>query len=97
MQLLGELLLDRSNVKVMVKFVSELEYLKTIMDLLRDQSRSIQFEAFHVFKVNQLAAVRADLRRTGASADAISWSLAPLAMLGSARLGFVCAHLVVFN
>lgn len=50
-QLLGELLLDRSNVKVMVKFVSELEHLKTIMDLLRDQSRSIQFEAFHVFKV----------------------------------------------
>ena len=50
-QLLGELLLDRSNVKVMVKFVSEAPHLMQMMMMLKDQSRSIQFEAFHVFKV----------------------------------------------
>ncbi len=50
-QLLGELLLGRSNVKVMVRFVSEPQYLMQMMMLLKDQSRSIQFEAFHVFKV----------------------------------------------
>lgn len=50
-QLLGELLLDRSNVKVMVRFVGEVQHLMLMMMLLKDQSRSIQFEAFHVFKV----------------------------------------------
>lgn len=51
LKLLGELLLDRSNVKVMLKFVSDVQHLMTMMVLLKDQSRSIQFEAFHVFKV----------------------------------------------
>ncbi|KAG1678300.1 hypothetical protein FOA52_013921 [Chlamydomonas sp. UWO 241] len=51
LKLLGELLLDRSSVKVMVKFVGEVPHLVTMMMLLKDQSRSIQFEAFHVFKV----------------------------------------------
>ncbi|KAJ9506674.1 hypothetical protein QJQ45_001964 [Haematococcus lacustris] len=50
-ELLGELLLDRSNVKVMVRFVSEPQYLMQLMRMIKDQSRSIQFEAFHVFKV----------------------------------------------
>jgi calcium binding protein 39 len=47
------MLLDRSNVKVMVKFVYEVPHLRQMMMLLKDQSRSIQFEAFHVFKVSQ--------------------------------------------
>lgn len=51
LKLLGELLLDRTNVKVMVKFVSEVQHLMQLMLLLKDSSRSIQFEAFHVFKV----------------------------------------------
>lgn len=51
LQLLGELLLDRINVKVMVRYVAEIHYLMQMMMLLKDQSRSIQFEAFHVFKV----------------------------------------------
>uniref|UniRef100_A0A7S0RI09 Calcium-binding protein 39 n=1 Tax=Chlamydomonas leiostraca TaxID=1034604 RepID=A0A7S0RI09_9CHLO len=51
LKLLGELLLDRSNVKVMVKFVGEVQHLMLLMMLLKDPSRSIQFEAFHVFKV----------------------------------------------
>ena len=55
MQLLGELLLERSNLKVMVRYVADEENLKLMMNLLKDQSRSIQFEAFHVFKVSMLA------------------------------------------
>ena len=50
-QLLGELLLERSNLKVMVRYVADEANLKLMMNLLRDSSRSIQFEAFHVFKV----------------------------------------------
>ena len=51
-QLLGELLLDRANGKVMMKYVSEPTNLMLMMILLKDNSRSIQFEAFHVFKVH---------------------------------------------
>ncbi len=50
-QLLGELLLNRANVKVMMRYVSDVNNLKLMMILLKDNSRSIQFEAFHVFKV----------------------------------------------
>ena len=51
-QLLGELLLDRANVKVMMRYVSDSKNLQMMMMLLKDNSRSIQFEAFHVFKVH---------------------------------------------
>lgn len=51
LRLLGELLLDRSNVKVMVQYVADPANLVLMMNLLKDPSRSIQFEAFHVFKV----------------------------------------------
>ena len=50
-QLLGELLLDRANGKVMLQYVGDPMNLKLMMILFKDQSRSIQFEAFHVFKV----------------------------------------------
>uniref|UniRef100_A0A2I3RDL9 Calcium binding protein 39 n=1 Tax=Pan troglodytes TaxID=9598 RepID=A0A2I3RDL9_PANTR len=49
--LLGELLLDRHNFTIMTKYISKPENLKLMMNLLRDKSRNIQFEAFHVFKV----------------------------------------------
>ncbi|KAI8582716.1 hypothetical protein K450DRAFT_269069 [Umbelopsis ramanniana AG] len=48
--LLGEILLDRSNFNVMTKYISSADNLKLMMNLLRDKSRNIQFEAFHVFK-----------------------------------------------
>ena len=51
-QLLGELLLDRHNFTVMTRYISKPENLKLMMNLLRDKSPNIQFEAFHVFKVN---------------------------------------------
>lgn len=35
----------------MTKYISDAANLKLMMTLLRDKSRNIQFEAFHVFKV----------------------------------------------
>ncbi|KAJ3196328.1 hypothetical protein HDU82_001813 [Entophlyctis luteolus] len=51
LKLLGEILLDRTNYTVMAKYISSADNLKLMMNLLRDKSRNIQFEAFHVFKV----------------------------------------------
>ena len=51
-KLLGELLLDRHNFTVMTRYISNQENLKLMMNMLRDKSRNIQFEAFHVFKVS---------------------------------------------
>ena len=50
-QLLGEILLDRKNYTIMTAYISEPDNLKLVMNLLRDKSKNIQFEAFHVFKV----------------------------------------------
>lgn len=52
LKLLGEILLDRTNFKVMTRYISNEENLKMMMNLLKDKSKNIQFEAFHVFKVN---------------------------------------------
>jgi hypothetical protein len=54
LKLLGEILLDRTNFKVMTKYIESEENLKVMMNLLRDKSKNIQFEAFHVFKVRLL-------------------------------------------
>jgi len=35
----------------MSRYITNAENLKLMMNLLRDKSRNIQFEAFHVFKV----------------------------------------------
>jgi len=51
LKLLGELLVNRSNYAVMIRFVADEENLKRAMNALRDKSKNIQFEAFHVFKV----------------------------------------------
>jgi len=51
LKLLGELLLDRTHFNIMTRYISEPSNLKLMMNLLRDKSKSIQFEAFHVFKV----------------------------------------------
>lgn len=51
LKLLGELLLDRYNFTVMTKYISNPENLKAMMIMLKEKSRNIQFEAFHVFKV----------------------------------------------
>lgn len=51
LKLLGELLLDRHNFTTMTRYISNPENLKLMMTMLRDKSRNITFEAFHVFKV----------------------------------------------
>eukprot|EP01086_Lenisia_limosa_P001340 TRINITY_DN124_c0_g1_i1.p2 TRINITY_DN124_c0_g1~~TRINITY_DN124_c0_g1_i1.p2 ORF type:complete len:336 (-),score=85.48 TRINITY_DN124_c0_g1_i1:42-1049(-) len=51
LKLLGELLLERANYTIMTKYISDQTNLRLVMTLLRDKSRSIQYEAFHVFKV----------------------------------------------
>lgn len=50
-KLLGEVLLDRTNFDTMMKYIASTKNLKQIMILLRDKSRPIQYEAFHLFKV----------------------------------------------
>jgi len=51
LKLLSEILLDRTNGAVMTRYIKDLENLKLMMLLLKDQSKNIQYEAFHVFKV----------------------------------------------
>jgi calcium binding protein 39 len=51
LKLLGEILLDRANFSVMTRYIANDVNLKMMMNLLRDKSKNIQFEAFHVFKV----------------------------------------------
>lgn len=51
LKLLGEILLDRANFNIMTRYIANEMNLKHIMVLLRDKSKNIQFEAFHVFKV----------------------------------------------
>jgi len=51
LKLLGELLLARQNFSIMTMYISRPENLKMVMNNLKGQSKNIQFEAFHVFKV----------------------------------------------
>ena len=50
LKILGEILLDRANFAVMTRYIASETNLKMMMNLLRDKSKNIQFEAFHVFK-----------------------------------------------
>lgn len=54
LKLLVELLLDRHNFNVMQRYISNPDNLKLLMNMLKEKSRNIQFEAFHVFKVSFL-------------------------------------------
>uniref|UniRef100_A0A2P2ISI0 MO25-like protein At5g47540 n=1 Tax=Rhizophora mucronata TaxID=61149 RepID=A0A2P2ISI0_RHIMU len=50
-KLLGDMLLDRSNTAVMVQYVSSLDHMRILMNLLRESNKAIQLETFHVFKL----------------------------------------------
>ncbi|XP_023325835.1 protein Mo25 isoform X1 [Eurytemora carolleeae] len=50
-KLLSDILLERTNFTVMSQYISNPHHLKTVMGLLKDKSPSIQYEAFHVFKI----------------------------------------------
>ncbi|KAJ2497256.1 conidiophore development protein hyma [Coemansia sp. RSA 1972] len=51
LKLLGEILLERKNFHVMISFIKQSNNLKMIMNALNDRSKSIQYEAFHIFKI----------------------------------------------
>lgn len=51
LKLLGELLLSRKNYAVMMRYINCPENLKIMMRLLRGNTKAIQIEAFHVFKI----------------------------------------------
>ena len=50
-KLLGEILLDRANYKIMTAYIDRGENLKLCMNILKDDRKMVQFEGFHVFKV----------------------------------------------
>lgn len=61
LKLLGEILLDRANFNVMTRYIASEGNLKMMMIMLRDKSRNIQFEAFHVFKVCRFSPIEISL------------------------------------
>ncbi|KAL6570820.1 hypothetical protein OROGR_000370 [Orobanche gracilis] len=52
-QLLGDILLDRSNSGIMIRYVSSKDNMRVLMNLMRfpESHKSIQIDAFHVFKL----------------------------------------------
>jgi len=51
LKLLSEILLDRTFMRVMLAYIGDENFLQIHMNLLRADSKAIQFEAFHVFKI----------------------------------------------
>lgn len=51
LRLLGDMLFEPEFKEVMKRYVGKADFLQLHMNLLRDQSKSIQFEAFNVFKI----------------------------------------------
>uniref|UniRef100_A0A7S2JA13 Calcium-binding protein 39 n=1 Tax=Zooxanthella nutricula TaxID=1333877 RepID=A0A7S2JA13_9DINO len=51
LRLLGDVLLDRAFLEVMLTYVASAQFLQIHMNLLRDISKTIQVDAFHVFKI----------------------------------------------
>ena len=49
--LLSELLLEKTNFNLMIKYIGQKENLKIAMTLLKNDSNAISHEAFHIFKV----------------------------------------------
>ncbi|XP_044474338.1 putative MO25-like protein At5g47540 [Mangifera indica] len=50
-KLLGDILLERSNSVALIHYVSSKDNLRILMNLLRESSKNIQIDAFHVFKL----------------------------------------------
>lgn len=51
LKLLNELIADRACYDFMLQYVTSPSNLKLIMNCLRDNSKNIQFEAYHIFKI----------------------------------------------
>ena len=43
--------MEPANFEIMTRYIDDAENLKLLMNLLRDKSKSIQLEAFHVFRI----------------------------------------------
>ncbi|XP_010657417.1 putative MO25-like protein At5g47540 isoform X2 [Vitis riparia] len=56
-KLLGDMLLDRSNSAVMIRYVSSLDNMRILMNLLRESNKAIQLESFHVFKPPEIVSI----------------------------------------
>jgi hypothetical protein len=52
-KLFGEILLDRANFNVMARYSANEANLEMMMNLGRDESNNIQFDAFHILKVSR--------------------------------------------
>ncbi|XP_075494122.1 putative MO25-like protein At5g47540 isoform X2 [Primulina tabacum] len=50
-KLLGDILLDRSNTGVMINYVSSKDNMRVLMNLRRESHKSIQVDAYRVFKL----------------------------------------------
>eukprot|EP01084_Bolivina_argentea_P117913 209308_1 len=50
LNLLSELLLEKTNFNLMIKYIAQKENLKIAMTLLKNDSHAIAYEAFHIFK-----------------------------------------------
>jgi len=51
LNLLSELLLEKTNFNLMISYIAQKENLKIAMTLLKNDSNAISHEAFHIFKV----------------------------------------------
>ncbi|CAE7244046.1 pmo25 [Symbiodinium sp. CCMP2592] len=51
LKLLSDLLLGRKFMRIMMLYIGDDSYLQIHMNLLRDDSKTIQLEAFHIFKI----------------------------------------------
>ncbi|KAJ6817103.1 calcium-binding protein 39-like [Iris pallida] len=51
LKLLSDFLLEPPNAQIMKRYILEVRYLKTMMDLLKDKRKNIKISAFHIFKV----------------------------------------------
>jgi calcium binding protein 39 len=51
LRLLSEILVDKAYLDSMLLYVGNVEYLKIHMDFLRNKSKAIRQDAFHIFKV----------------------------------------------
>ncbi|KAM3707499.1 hypothetical protein ACB098_02G031300 [Castanea mollissima] len=51
LKLLSDFLLEPPNSHIMKRYILEVRYLKVMMTLLKDSSKTIQMSAFHIFKV----------------------------------------------
>ena len=77
--------MDRHNFTTMTRYINNPDNLKLMMNMLREKSRNIQFEAFHVFKVSSaLITLTTEHRNQSENCNdsAVKWVASQLHVLG---------------